>query len=98
MDCAEKERLLVLDTYEDKWLLKWVNGKDDKKKVVREILLQDSMSQVLLAVTCSEDEDIQSFVNEFLLFGDDDVEERMKEVLRKCPNLIQIACHWEYRE
>jgi len=96
MECEVKDRLLVLDTYEDKLFVKWLSGKEDKK-LVREILLQDSMSQVLAAVVFSEDEEIKAFVNESLVVGDDHVEERIKALLIKCPNIkIQIAVKWKF--
>jgi len=97
--CEGKNQLLVRDTYTDKLFVRWVSEMiedNNNKEWVQNTLLQESMNEVLAAIVFSEDEEIQNFVNNVLLCSAD-IEERVKEVLKKCPCIIQIAVKRKYR-
>jgi len=62
---------------------------------VQNTLLQESMSQVVAALVLSEDEETKIFVNKVLLCSEN-FEERVKDLLKKCPCIIQIPVKWKY--
>jgi len=95
-ECEHKNVLIVRDIYHEKSFVKWLrDAHRNNKPWVRETLLQESMSKVLAAIVFSASKNMNAFVKKFLLENGNS-ENRIKEVLKTCPTIIQIAVEWEF--
>jgi len=74
-------------------LVKWLSEIDENNR--ERFLLQTNMSQVLAAIVFSIDKDTQNFVKKCFIVSKD-TEHRIREVLKNCKNMIQIAVKWEH--
>jgi len=90
--CEIKNKLLVRDMHTAKVFIRWLSEIGMETRV--KFLLQKNMNQVLAAILFSPDDEIQTFATKFLLVSGK-IEDIIKEELKKCKNIIQVAVQLE---
>jgi len=95
-ECPWKTPVLVRDTYNNKVFVKWLIERSKRDpEMVRRILIQDPMAEVLASVCLSEVNDVASFVDNVLMVGE--WGDKVKRIVKECRNNLLIATKFLHR-